>query len=90
MGNCQDTFNSCAASYCIDRNGFIWADIHSISDFDRDSNYFFYSFQSINRENGKKENIAFCIDEKININYHDMIIESRKYIFSFKNVLNIV
>lgn len=55
MGNCQDTFDSGAASYSIDRNGFIWADIHSISDFDRDRNYFFYSFQSINRENGEIE-----------------------------------
>lgn len=55
MGNRQDTFDSCADSYSIDRNGFIWAYIHSISDFDRDRNYFFYSFQSINRENGEKE-----------------------------------
>lgn len=55
MGNRQDTFDSCADSHSIDRNGFIWAYIHSISDFDRDRNYFFYSFQSINRENGKIE-----------------------------------
>ena len=55
MGNRQDTFDSCADSYSIDRNGFIWAYIHSISDFDRDRNYFFYSFQSINRENGEIE-----------------------------------
>lgn len=55
MGNRQDTFDSCADSYSIDRNGFIWTYIHSISDFDRDRNYFFYSFQSINRENGEIE-----------------------------------
>lgn len=55
MGNRQDTFDSCVDSYSFDRNGFIWAYIHSISDFDRDRNYFFYSFQSINRENGEIE-----------------------------------
>ena len=55
MGNRQDTFDSCADSYSIDRNGFIWPYIHSISDFDRDRNYFFYSFQSINRKIGEIE-----------------------------------
>ena len=55
MGNRQDTFDSCADSYSIDRNGFIWTYIHSISDFDRDINNFFYIFKSIKRENGEIE-----------------------------------
>ena len=55
MGNRQDTFDSCVDSYSIDRNGFIWAYIHSIPDFDCDRNYFFYSFQNIDRENGEIE-----------------------------------
>ena len=78
MGNRQDTFDSCADSYSIDRNGFIWAYIHSISDFDRDRNYFFYSFQNIDRENGEIEDGYSPEQMYISLSYEFIITLSDK------------
>ena len=78
MGNRQDTFDSCVDSYSIDRNGFIWAYIHSISDFDRDRNYFFYSFQNIDRENGEIEDGYSPEQMYISLSYEFIITLSDK------------
>lgn len=78
MGNRQDTFDGCADSYSIDRNGFIWAYIHSISDFDRDRNYFFYSFQNIDRENGEIEDGYSPEQMYISLSYEFIITLSDK------------